>query len=66
MLPPITSLPVLLGLALLTRLTLIVYGEWQDRVMLVKYTDIDYSVFTDAARYAWEVQYVILLPTKYF
>ncbi|PIK37631.1 putative GPI mannosyltransferase 1-like [Apostichopus japonicus] len=54
MLPPITSLPVLLGLALLTRLTLIVYGEWQDRVMLVKYTDIDYSVFTDAARYAWE------------
>ncbi|CAL5381967.1 unnamed protein product [Camellia sinensis] len=31
------------------RLLLIVYGEWQDTHMEVRYTDVDYLVFSDAA-----------------
>lgn len=38
-------------LAGILRLCLIMYGEWQDRNFIVKYTDVDYKVFTDAARY---------------
>ncbi|KAG5979614.1 GPI mannosyltransferase 1 [Claviceps digitariae] len=37
-------------IALLLRLVLLLYGSWQDAHSAVKYTDIDYLVFTDASR----------------
>ncbi|KAI9376448.1 PIG-M-domain-containing protein [Aspergillus egyptiacus] len=39
------------GLAIGLRLILLFYGAWQDAHSAVKYTDIDYMVFTDASRY---------------
>jgi phosphatidylinositol glycan class M len=40
-----------LGASIILRLGLLFYGRWQDANSPVKYTDIDYLVFTDAARY---------------
>lgn len=40
-----------LGIGLTARLLLICYAEIQDKVSEVQYTDIDYRVFTDAARH---------------
>lgn len=37
--------------AALLRMVLLVYGHFQDQNSALKYTDIDYYVFTDAARY---------------
>lgn len=37
--------------AALLRIGLIVYSEWHDAKSVVKYTDIDYRVFSDAARF---------------
>ncbi|XP_010520467.1 PREDICTED: GPI mannosyltransferase 1 [Tarenaya hassleriana] len=39
----------LLVFSMLLRIVLIVYGEWQDAHMEVRYTDVDYIVFSDAA-----------------
>jgi phosphatidylinositol glycan class M len=39
------------GTSITLRVILLFYGAWQDAHSAVKYTDIDYMVFTDAARY---------------
>ncbi|QPG95205.1 GPI mannosyltransferase 1 [Epichloe festucae Fl1] len=48
--PLLRPLPLFL-IALLLRLILLLYGTWQDAHSAIKYTDIDYLVFTDASRF---------------
>ena len=48
------TLRVLLLASLLFRVALLLYGEWQDAHFDVKFTDIDYHVFSDASRHVSE------------
>jgi phosphatidylinositol glycan class M len=41
----------ILILSVTLRVTLILYSEWHDARSVVKYTDVDYRVFSDAARF---------------
>ena len=43
------SILTLLAVGLAARVALLAWAEWQDAVSPVKYTDIDYAVFTDGA-----------------
>lgn len=45
------SLRNILLLATVLRISLIFYSEWHDARSLVKYTDVDYRVFSDAAAF---------------
>ena len=47
-----TSFPLVLAVSVVLRVALIVYSEWHDARSVVKYTDVDYRVFSDATRFA--------------
>ena len=40
-----------LTISVAIRVGLIIYSEWHDAHSVVKYTDVDYRVFSDAARF---------------
>lgn len=47
----LNSPPTVFGLAILLRAALLAWGKYQDATSPLKYTDIDYLVFTDASAY---------------
>lgn len=51
MMPTFPLLRHVLVLSIALRVGLILYSEWHDAHSVVKYTDIDYRVFSDAARF---------------
>lgn len=53
--PPLPrSFKLCLLLSAVLHAALIVYGGYQDTHAVVKYTDVDYAVFSDAARAVWD------------
>ena len=50
MISELSKIKAIFSIAILLRTILLLWGDYQDRVSSVKYTDIDYFVFTDAAR----------------
>jgi len=47
----VPSFRTLLVVSAILRVVLILYSEWHDAHSIVKYTDIDYRVFSDATRF---------------
>ena len=45
-----------IALSVIIRAALFFYGVWQDNNLNVKFTDVDYYVFSDAARFVWNGQ----------
>lgn len=48
---PMVSLQIHCAIAFLIRLLLVTYANYHDKHFKVPYTDVDYKVYTDAARY---------------
>ncbi len=57
------SLKVVAVVAVFFRVVLLLYGEWQDDNFAVKFTDVDYHVFSDAARHVLDGQSPFLRST---
>ena len=55
--------PRLLLLAALLRVALVLYGAWHDERFEVRYTDIDYDVFSDGAELVWRGRSPFERPT---
>ena len=47
----VPSFFTILLVSTLLRIALIIYSEWHDAHSAVKYTDVDYRVFSDATRF---------------
>lgn len=48
---PLVTFSNVLLLSATLRILLIIYSEWHDARSTVKYTDVDYRVFSDAAKF---------------